>query len=70
MVLGVLGAGACLQSLWIGVSLAGVRVWPADVDDCVVPEDPSTSVDNDDLAFLGRRCQRRHSAVGCRGVMP
>ena len=48
---GVLGACTCLQSRGLEVSLAGVRVWPADVDDCVIPEDTATAVD-DDVALL------------------
>ena len=47
MVLGVLGACACMQRRRLDVPFAVVRVRPADIDDGVFPEDPSKSVDDD-----------------------
>ena len=47
----VLGACGCLQCRRLGVALAGVRVWSADVDDGVVPEDAAPAV-HDDVALL------------------
>ena len=48
--IGVLGACGCLQRRGLGVALAGVRVWSADVDDGVVPEDAAPAVH--DVAFI------------------
>ena len=47
MVLGALVACSCMQGVWLDVSLACARVWPADVNDGVVPENASTSIDDD-----------------------
>ena len=47
---GVLGACGCLQRRGLGVALAGVRVWSADVDDGVVPEYAAPAV-HDDVAL-------------------
>ena len=51
MMFGVLGACGCLQRRGLGVALAGVRVWSADVDDGVVPEYAAPAV-HDDVALL------------------